>query len=65
MKSRSFTLFEAAIKSPETKKVYRYSLDEFMRFTKIKQYDGVVKLSTNKIQKLLEDWVMDLASRNT
>jgi len=64
VQSRSFTLFEAAIKSAQTKSVYTYSLHEFMKFTKIKQYDYIVKLSTNKIQKLLENWVMDLASRN-
>ena len=64
MKSRSFTLFEAAIKSTQTKSVYTYSLHEFMKFTKIKQYDGIVKLTTDKIQKLLENWVMDLDDRN-
>jgi len=63
VKSRSFTLFEAAIKSPETKKVYLYSLHEFMKFAKMSEYDAIVKLSTNKIQKLLENWVMDLADR--
>ncbi|MCH7758684.1 MAG: tyrosine-type recombinase/integrase [Thaumarchaeota archaeon] len=64
MQSRSFTLFEAAIKSTQTKSVYTYSLHEFMKFAKISQYDNIVKLSTDKIQKLLENWVMDLASRN-
>jgi len=64
VKSRSFTLFLAAIKSPETKKVYLYSLHEFMKFAKISECDAIVKLSTNKIQKLLENWVLDLKSRN-
>jgi len=64
VKRRSFTLFEAAIKSDQTKNVYTYSLHEFMKFAKITQYDNIVKLSTDKIQKLLENWIMDLASRN-
>lgn len=64
MQSRSFTLFEAAIKSDQTKSVYTYSLHEFMKFTKISQYDSIVKLSPDKIQKLLENWVMDLTTRN-
>ena len=64
MKSRSFTLFEAAIKSDQTKSVYTYSLHEFMKFVNILQYNDIVKLSTDKIQKLLENWVMVLASRS-
>jgi|TARA_B100000809_G_scaffold197758_1_gene197441 hypothetical protein len=59
VKSRSFTLFEAAIKSPETKKIYTYSLHEFMKFAKISEYDNIVKFSTDEIQKFLENWVMD------
>jgi len=64
VKSRSFTLFERGIKSLETKNVYTYSLHEFMKFTNISKYDHIVKLSTSKIQKLLENWVMDLDDRN-
>ena len=63
MKSRSFQLFEAAIKSPKTLKNYTYSLHEFMRFAKIKNYDDIPKLTTDKIQKLLENWIMNLAKR--
>ena len=50
MKSRSFTLFENAIKSEATKIVYNNSLHAFMKFAKIKNYDDIVKLSTNKLQ---------------
>ncbi|MDH3823510.1 MAG: hypothetical protein OES19_07210 [Nitrosopumilus sp.] len=64
MKNRSFTLFEAAIKSSQTKNIYAYSLHEFMKFAKISEYDDIVKLSANKTQKLLENWVIDLAKRD-
>jgi len=63
MKSRSFQLFEASIKSPKTLTNYTYSLHEFMRFAKIKNYDDIPKLTTDKVQKLLEDWIMHLAKR--
>jgi len=42
---------------------YTYSLHEFMRFAKIKNYDDIPKLTTDKIQKLLEDWIMHHAKR--
>lgn len=60
MKSRSFALFDSAIKSPQTRTVYICSLHQFMRFAKIKEYDDITKLTTNKIQGLLENWVMAL-----
>jgi len=63
LKKDSFTLFEAAIRSEETKKIYKYSLHEFMRFVKIKEYDDIKKLNTDEIQELLEDWVLHLTSK--
>jgi len=38
-------------------------MHEFMRFAKIKNYDDIPKLTTDKIQKLLEDWIMHLSKR--
>jgi len=63
MKSRSFSLFDSAIKSPETKSIYIYSLHEFMKFARIKKYDDILKLKTKKIQTLLENWVMRLSEK--
>jgi len=60
MKSRTFSLFENAIKSEATKIVYKNSLHAFMKFAKIKNYDDIVKLSTNKLHQLLTDWVLFL-----
>jgi len=63
MKSRTFTLFENAIKSEATKIVYENSLHAFMKFAKIKNYDDIVKLSTNNIHKLLCDWIIFLSQK--
>jgi len=61
--SRSLTLFESAIKSPESRKIYMYSLNEFMKFAKIQDSDEIIKLETDKIQKILEDWVIQLKNK--
>ena len=61
--SRSFTLFEAAIKSPQTKQIYKYSLHEFMKFANIKEYDDIVKLGQEKLQKILENWIIHLSKK--
>jgi len=63
MNSRSLKLFEQAIRSPQTHKVYMYSLHEFMKFIKIEKYDDILKLDSETIQKLLEDWIIDLSER--
>jgi integrase/recombinase XerD len=63
MNSRSLELFESAIKSPESRKIYMYSLHEFMKFAKIQDYDEITKLDTEKIQKILQNWVIHLAKK--
>src|SRR3990170_5851782 len=63
MNSRALELFESAIKSPESRKIYMYSLHEFMKFAKIQEYDEITKLNTEKIQKILEDWIIHLAKK--
>ena len=63
MKNHSFRLFQESIKSEQTKKIYTYSLHEFMKFSKIKNYDDVTKLKTKLIQKLLQNWVIHLKNK--
>jgi len=63
MNSRALELFESAIKSPASRKIYMYSLHEFMKFAKIQDYDEIIKLDTKKIQKILEDWVLHLKNK--
>ncbi len=60
---RSLLLFENSIKSEHSKKMYRYYLDKFKDFTKIKDYDGLVGLDTDTIQMLLENYVIYLKGR--
>ncbi len=43
MKNDSFKIFLASMKSEPTKKVYTYSLKEFMKFVNIKNYDDILK----------------------
>jgi len=63
MKNDSFKIFLASMKSESTKKVYTYSLEEFMKFVKIKNCDDILKLETKQIQKLLTDWVLHLSEK--
>lgn len=62
-KGRSFRIYEATIKSKATKVSYSYSLFEFIKFANMKSYDDMTNLETDKIQELLENWVMSLTQR--
>jgi len=63
VKNDSFRLFLASIKTEATKRVYTYSLHEFMKFTKIKNYDDIPKLKPKQIQKLLSNWILSLTDK--
>jgi len=57
---RSMLLFEQTIKSPYTLRSYREHLHRFLKFTKLKDYDSLLKLSKDDIQIRIEDYVMYL-----
>ncbi len=57
---RSLTLFEESIKSDATKKAYKYQLDQFLKWTKIKNFDSLLQAPEKSIQTLLEDYAMHL-----
>jgi len=57
---RSMLLFEQTIKSKYTLRNYREHLKRFLEFTKLKDYDSLLKLSKDDIQILIEDYVMYL-----
>jgi integrase/recombinase XerD len=61
--NRSLLLFEAGIKSPYTKKNYRTSLDQFLQYTKITEYDALVTLRDSALQEMLEDYLFYLKRR--
>ncbi len=53
-------LFEQAIKSEATKTAYKYHLEKFLDWAKIKNYDGLLQAPPKQIQELIEDYVMYL-----
>lgn len=60
---RSLLLFENSIKSEQSRLMYRYHLDKFLVFTKIKDYDALANLDAETIQMLLENYVIHLKGR--
>ena len=60
---RSLLLFENSIRSEHSRKMYKYYLDGFLGFSKIKDYDSLVSLDTDTIQMLLENYVIHLKDR--
>jgi len=57
---RSMLLFEQTIKSKYTLRNYQDHLKRFLKFTKLKDYDSLLKPSKDDIQIMIEDYVMDL-----
>jgi len=60
MKQRSLLIFEESIKSSKSKKNYLYHIKYFLKFSKIRDYDGLIKVPTEQMQTILEDYVMYL-----
>ncbi len=60
----SFRNFDDAIKHDTTRHSYHYSLNEFMRFVSLDNYDELTKKDKDIIQKLLENWVRFLKKKN-
>jgi len=63
-KCKSFQLFLGGINRDTTEKPYTYSLDEFMKFSKLNDYDDLASKDTDTIQDLLERWIMLLKNKN-
>jgi len=63
-KSRSYTLFRRAVKSEKTLYAYKHSLREFLKYTNLSSYDEIIKLPTDRVQEILENWIMDLSAKN-
>jgi integrase len=58
---RSFNLFLSAIKSEQTKSVYKYHLKNFLKWNKdCSNYDDLLKADEKTIQRKLEDYIMYL-----
>jgi len=57
---RSLIIFEESINSEATRKAYHYQLEQFRKWTKIKDFDSILQAPQKNIQELLEDYVMHL-----
>jgi len=57
---RSLIIFEESIKTEATRKAYLYQLEQFRKWTKIKNFDSLLQAPQKNIQELLEDYVMHL-----
>ena len=57
---RSMLIFENSIKSDATRKTYLYHLDRFILFFDVKDYDGLAHMESQKLQIMVEDYVMHL-----
>ena len=60
----AYLTFKGGIKTPETEQVYKYSLDEFMRFISVKKYDDCIRLQPKTIQNLIKIWILELSDKN-
>ena len=65
MQQRSILLFENSIKSESTGKTYLYHLNNFMGFYHIKGYDFLTGIAAEKMQVMVEDYVMHLKKVNS
>lgn len=60
MKQRSILLFEQGINSESTRKNYTDHIQRFLEFTKLKDYDSILKIDPEQLQTIIEDYVMHL-----
>lgn len=60
---RCLLLFENAIKSKVTLDRYTYYLTRFMKFYHLKNYDSIMSIKSEKLQIMIEDYVMDLKKK--
>jgi len=60
---RSLRLFQNSVGSQETAKHYKWYLDRFIQFYKLRDYDSMLKMEQKQIQIMVEDYVMDLKNK--
>ena len=60
---RSLMLFESSVRSKYSLKQYKYNLEKFREFAKVKDYETLASLDSETIQNMLEDYVMMLRER--
>ncbi len=60
---RSLLLFKNSIHSEETYRVYKYELDRFIRYFKLRDYNSLATMDAKMLQTMIEDYVMDKKSQ--
>lgn len=60
MESRALVLFENSIKSEYTRKQYKYQLQRFITYYKLRDYDSILKIEQKQLQIMMEDYVLYL-----
>ena len=55
---RSIVLFQSAIKSEKTEKLYLRHLDKFRECFIIKDCDSLISIDSKKLQTMIEDYVL-------
>ena len=58
---KSVIMFQSAIKSKQTKKLYMKTLEQFRGHFIIKDYDSLISIGPKKIQEMIEDYVLYLS----
>jgi len=61
---KSVIMFQSAIKSEKTKKLYMQTLEKFREYFIIRDYDSLVSIESKKIQEMIEDYVLYLRSKD-
>jgi len=60
---RSLKLFQNSIGSEETAKQYKWYLDKFIQFYKLRDYNSMLTIDQKQLQIMVEDYVMDLKNK--
>jgi len=60
---RSLLLFESAIKTEATRRMYLYHLKKFLEWAKIPDPDGLLQLKDSHLQSLMEDYLLYIKKR--
>lgn len=63
MESRALHIFENSIKSDYSRKQYKYQLDRFVTYYKLKDYDSILKIEPKQLQIMMEDYVLYLRTK--
>lgn len=60
MVQHSLVMFQESLKSESSRKKYAYLVKLFRDYYKIKDFDGIVKIEKNELQKMVETYVIHI-----